>query len=128
MSKLAPKDAKIKIGLYTLAVLMYNFVRAQEESDVTFEEATERLDEFLTRMNLSQYRFHVSVQDLEQLLYTANMVEEAGKGFVSLKKDESFDKFLQQLFWYSRLGHDRLKFDRDFNTIVYHGKEGGEDV
>jgi hypothetical protein len=117
---LAPKDGKIKIGIYTLGVLIYNFLQASAKEGIGFEDAGQRVEEFLAKLDKS-HRLHVEVGDIEQLLWAINMGVESGMKFTTLKPGEQddFERFLQMLFWYARLDHQKLKFDRDFNTVVY---------
>lgn len=124
MAPLAPKDAEVKVPLVSLCILMVNALQGFASKDIGFEDTTVTLDEFLVELE-RKTRMHVSIRDLEQLLWAANLRAEAGH-FWSPKDggEEPFQRFLQNMFHFIRLERVPLKFDREYNVITF--KEGEE--
>lgn len=124
-NELAPKDGEVRVPLSSLAVLMINALQGFANKDIGFEDTQITLTEFLKELERST-KLTVTVKDLEQLLWAANLRAESGH-FWSVKNDgkETFDQFLQGLFRYARLYNAQLKFDRDYNVVTFTMNDGG---
>lgn len=129
MSKLAPRNAEIKVNLVSLCVLMINALQGFANKDVGFEDTEETLQDFLERFSKEQ-RIHVTIKDLEQLLWAANLRAEQGQ-FWNVANEEggaprlTFDQFLQKFFRYTKLDYRALEFDRAYNVISFKEVEEG---
>lgn len=123
--ELAPKEGEVRVPLTSLAVLMINALQGFANKDIGFEDTNVTLDEFLKEIERTT-KLSMKIKDLEQLLWAANLRAEGGH-FWSVKKDgkETFDQFLQGLFRYAKLYHTQLKFDRDYNVVVFTMNDGG---
>lgn len=126
MSKLAPRDAEVKVSLVALCTLMINALQGYANKDIGFEDTEETLADFLDRLARTQ-RVHVSIKDLEQLFWAANLRAEQGQFWVPANEEGgvprlTFDQFLQKFFRYTKLDYKALEFDRAYNVISF--KEG----
>ena len=123
-NELAPKDGEVRVSLVTLSVLMINALQGFASKDIGFEDTQVTLAEFLKELE-RKTRISVTIKDLEQLLWAANLRAEAGHFWSPKEEGETFEQFLQGLFRYAKLYNAGLRFDRDYNVVTYTMKDGG---
>lgn len=102
-----PRKNDIHITIYQLVVLLSNYNKAINHPAIGHLDADMNIKDMLARFK--RERIHLSVNMLEKLLYSVNMLKELGEYWHPT--NEPFDKFCYDLI-------KTHKFDKEYNKLV----------
>lgn len=105
--RIMPKGRQVSISAVDLAALFHNLINAAQNPKVGFNHATTDLIGWFA--SLAPYGVQIDEAFLEDMLSSANMLDEIGKYHHPL--DYPFDKLVH------RVTKPGQKFDKDTNTI-----------
>lgn len=86
---------KISVSVLDLVTLYTNVVIAARDKELGYENADQTYEQFLTK--LKEQRFFVTHSDLEDILWAAKQMSDAGKFFCA-KEGFTFEEFVKEAF------------------------------
>lgn len=115
-----PEKEMFRVSGLDIATLLALVVQGARREDVGFENADSSLDRLKKILSGKHQKLRQST--LEGLLWSANLMEEAGAFWSPVDDDKDrFDNFVKRILRDS--GHNNVGFDRRFNLIVERKKK-----